>query len=208
MRIFNEYGPTETVVGSCAYQIGPRDPERGPVPVGWPIAGTLIRLLDATAQPVPDGMAGEIYIGGAGVGDGYLNRAELTSERFAADPFGPGRLYRTGDRGRWRLVLAWCTSASLCWLRCAGSGPGGRDRGRRSASTRTRRPWPWPGGGMARSMAGGSRRPTWSGWPGAEALKPDQILPVPADYLASHFVPLAKVPVTRTGSDRATLRTR
>ena len=109
MRIFNEYGPTETVVGSCVYEVAPGAPHRGPVPIGRPIAGTSIYLLDPAGQLVPDGMPGEIYIAGAGVSAGYLNRPELTRERFLPDPFAGGpdpsagstTMYRTGDRGRW-----------------------------------------------------------------------------------------------------------
>jgi acyl-coenzyme A synthetase/AMP-(fatty) acid ligase/aryl carrier-like protein len=84
-RLINEYGPTETVVGCCVYEVQPGDPDHGPVPIGRPIANTELRLSE-----------GELYIGGAGVARGYLNRPELSAEKFA------GGLYRTGDLARQR----------------------------------------------------------------------------------------------------------
>ena len=99
-RIVNEYGPTETVVGSCVYVADRERNGTGAVPIGRPIANTRIDLLDSRLHPVPIGAPGELYIGGAGVARGYLNRPALTAERFVPDPSGsePGaRLYRTGD---------------------------------------------------------------------------------------------------------------
>jgi len=104
-RIVNEYGPTETVVGCCVYEVQPDDPVHGPVPIGWPIANTQMYIVSPDMELLPIGELGEIYIGGAGVARGYLNRPELTAERFLADPFSaePGaRLYKTGDLGRRR----------------------------------------------------------------------------------------------------------
>jgi amino acid adenylation domain-containing protein len=104
-RLINEYGPTETVVGCCTYEVGANDPVTGSVPIGRPIANTQLYILDRYTNPVPVGVIGELYIGGAGVARGYLNRPELTRERFIADPFSTqsgARLYKTGDLARYR----------------------------------------------------------------------------------------------------------
>ena len=104
-RLINEYGPTETVVGCCIHQVRPGDPPGGPVPIGRPIANTELYVLDEALQPVGPGVMGELYVGGAGVGRGYLNRPEITRERFLPDRFSGrpgGRLYKTGDLARWR----------------------------------------------------------------------------------------------------------
>ncbi|GIH03428.1 hypothetical protein Rhe02_14950 [Rhizocola hellebori] len=101
LRIVNEYGPTETVVGSCAHVLGESDADTGAVPIGRPVAGTHIYVLNGLGQPVPDGVPGEIYIGGAGVASGYVGRPELTAARFVSDPVLAGAIaYRTGDRAR------------------------------------------------------------------------------------------------------------
>jgi amino acid adenylation domain-containing protein len=104
-RLINEYGPTETVVGCCVYEVRPEDPRTGPVPIGRPIANTQLYVLDENLQHLSPGETGELYIGGAGVARGYLNRPQLTDERFLPDPFSgiPGaRLYKTGDLARYR----------------------------------------------------------------------------------------------------------
>ncbi|MFF0370051.1 amino acid adenylation domain-containing protein [Micromonospora sp. NPDC005087] len=103
-RLINEYGPTETVVGCAVYEVGRDTPQHGSVPIGRPIANTQLYVLDDRLDPVPAGLPGELYVGGAGVARGYLNRPGLTADRFVPDPFGGGgrRLYRTGDLARYR----------------------------------------------------------------------------------------------------------
>lgn len=99
-HVTNMYGPTETTIWSSTHRLtGPQ----GPIPIGKPIANTALYVLDSRGQPVPAGVAGELFIGGDGVVRGYMNREELTRERFLPDPFREGgRMYRTGDVVRWR----------------------------------------------------------------------------------------------------------
>jgi amino acid adenylation domain-containing protein len=100
-RVVNAYGPTETTVTSTTYEVG--GPVAGPVPIGRPLGGRRVHVVDAHDEPVPVGVPGELLIGGPEVARGYLGRPALTAERFAPDPFGPpgARLYRTGDVVRW-----------------------------------------------------------------------------------------------------------
>jgi amino acid adenylation domain-containing protein len=103
-RLINEYGPTETVVGCCVYEVPPSGDMPKVIPIGRPIANTRLYILDRYLNPVPVGVPGELFIGGAGVGRGYLNRPELTAEKFIPDPFGAttgSRLYRSGDLARY-----------------------------------------------------------------------------------------------------------
>ncbi len=101
----NAYGPTEATITSTLYHVQPgRDPSLPVVPIGRPIANTQAYILDETLQPVPMGVVGTLYIGGAGLARGYLHASELTAERFMPHPWStiPGeRLYRTGDRARY-----------------------------------------------------------------------------------------------------------
>ena len=101
VELWNLYGPTETTVWSTCARI--TDTANG-IPIGKPIANTTVYVLDAYQNLCPIGVPGELCIGGAGVTLGYWKRPELTAERFIADPYSApgGRLYRTGDRARWR----------------------------------------------------------------------------------------------------------
>ena len=103
-RLINEYGPTETVVGCCVYEVGEADGHSGSVPIGRPIANTQMYVLDQRLEPTAVGVNGEIFIGGDGVARGYVNQADITAERFVPNPHAANgaRVYRTGDIGRYR----------------------------------------------------------------------------------------------------------
>lgn len=105
-RLVNSFGLTETTIDSTYYEADPHEPPTGQaLPIGRPFANSRIYVLDDRLDPVPVGVAGEIYIGGSGVARGYWNRPDLSAERFAPDPWGGSgaRMYRTGDAGHWRM---------------------------------------------------------------------------------------------------------
>jgi amino acid adenylation domain-containing protein len=103
VELANLYGPTEATITATYYRCGQEQPRRS-VPIGKPIANTQVYILDEWLDPVPVGVTGEIHIGGEAVAWGYLNRPELTAEKFMPDPFNKksgARLYRTGDLARY-----------------------------------------------------------------------------------------------------------
>ncbi|WP_345144491.1 amino acid adenylation domain-containing protein, partial [Dactylosporangium darangshiense] len=104
VRLLTAYGVTEATIDSTYGDPAGAGAADGPAPIGGPLPGTRLHLLDRWLNPVPAGVTGELYIGGPGVTRGYGGRPELTAERFVADPFRAdgSRLYRTGDRARWR----------------------------------------------------------------------------------------------------------
>jgi amino acid adenylation domain-containing protein len=98
-HLLNGYGPTECTTFATSYEVETIEPGTAPIPIGRPLSNTTAHVLDHLGAPVPIGVAGELHIGGDGLATGYLNRPELTAERFIAHPQF-GRLYRTGDRCR------------------------------------------------------------------------------------------------------------
>ncbi|MEH1102539.1 amino acid adenylation domain-containing protein [Micromonospora sp. CPCC 205561] len=103
IRVWNTYGPTECAIDVTAQPVDLAQ-RTGPVPIGRPLDNLRLQVLDANRRPVPIGVVGDLYVGGAGLGRGYLDRPDLTAERFVPDEYGPdgARLYRTGDQVRWR----------------------------------------------------------------------------------------------------------
>ena len=106
LRLFNHYGPTEATVGALTHELTDLVDDRPPsVPLGSPLPHAVARVLDDHLRPVPTGVGGELFLGGASVARGYLGQPELTAQRFLADPYASdptARLYRTGDRVRRR----------------------------------------------------------------------------------------------------------
>ncbi|MFC4048032.1 AMP-binding protein, partial [Dactylosporangium siamense] len=104
VRLLAGYGITETTIDSTFADLTAVDEVARATPIGGPLPGVSVRVLERSLRPVPAGGLGEVFIGGVGVARGYVGRPELTAQRFVADPFaGDGsRLYRSGDRGRWR----------------------------------------------------------------------------------------------------------
>jgi amino acid adenylation domain-containing protein len=112
VEVWNTYGPTECAIDVTAHRFDPMS-DAGPVPIGRPIDNIRVRVLDAAGDPVPVGVPGELHVGGVGLARGYLDRPELTADRFVPDRSGPpgSRLYRTGD------LVTWHHDGSLSYLR-------------------------------------------------------------------------------------------
>ncbi|BCL81641.1 hypothetical protein ccbrp13_41060 [Ktedonobacteria bacterium brp13] len=105
VRLYNMYGPAETAIDVTAWECRRQEEDQRTIPIGYPITNTQMYILDPLRQPVPIGVAGELYIGGMSVGRGYYRRPDLTRERFIPDPFSNvagARLYKTGDLARYR----------------------------------------------------------------------------------------------------------
>ncbi len=102
VALINDYGLTETTVTATMFSPPPSFRTEGAFPVGTPICNVEVYVLDAAMQPLPVGVYGELYIGGLGIAKGYIGDQTLTAERFLANPFGPGRLFKSGDRARFR----------------------------------------------------------------------------------------------------------
>ncbi len=102
LALINGYGPTECTTFACCRRVEDTDLLRASIPIGRPIANTTAYVLDEQGQPVPIGLEGELYLGGAGLALGYLGLPELTAQKFILSPFADGgRLYKTGDRACW-----------------------------------------------------------------------------------------------------------
>ena len=103
-RVVNAYGPARSPWRALVRRVAGRGGAY--VPIGWPMPNRQVRVVDAEPRPRADGVPGEILIAGFGVADGYLNRPELTAQRFVTDPYGGGLAYRSGDLGRWNSAGA------------------------------------------------------------------------------------------------------
>ncbi|MBF0545767.1 MAG: amino acid adenylation domain-containing protein [Candidatus Riflebacteria bacterium] len=113
VKFFNEYGPTETTIASLRYHAKNLSEKNDRVPIGYPIGLTRAYVLDWGGHPVPVGVRGELFIGGAGVARGYLHRPDLTQQKFVGDPFvtdSSARMYRTGD------IVCWLQDGSLDFI--------------------------------------------------------------------------------------------
>jgi amino acid adenylation domain-containing protein len=200
-RVINGYGPTENTTFTCCHTVTSID---GAISIGRPIRGTTVYVLDERRRPVPVGVAGELYAGGAGLAIDYLDQPELTAARFVANPFGAGRLYRTGDRARWRSdgTLDFLGRLdALLKIRGFRVEPGeieqllGRHAAVRAAAVQ-----PWRDGPTTRLVA------YFVGAATPEDLRAYLAERLPAYMVPHAFIPLDALPLTRNGKvDRGAL---
>ena len=212
--LWNLYGPTETTIWSTAHLVENTDRT---IPIGRPIANTTIQVLDEDRRPVPIGVVGELYIGGDGVTLGYLDRAELTAERFVPDPSrveASARMYRTGDLGRWHDGVLECLGRTDFQVKVRGyrielgeiEVALARHPGVAQAAVATREERAGDvrliGYVVPRSAAGGDRLDA----PGDEALREHLARTLPDYMVPQRFVVLPALPLTPNGKvDRKAL---
>ncbi|MES9525481.1 amino acid adenylation domain-containing protein [Streptomyces capoamus] len=205
----NEYGPTEATVGCMEYRIGPADTVApGAVPVGRPVPGTAVHVLDPWLRPVPAGTPGEVYLAGPNLARGYVRRPGTTAQRFVANPFGaPGeRMYLTGDIARWGH------DGQLVYL--------GRNDGQLKVRGQRVEPTEIEAAVCAhpavRHCAVDTRNGpkthrlvayvVLDGDPGPQALREHAAARLPASLVPDAFVPVTEIPLTSNGKlDRAAL---
>ncbi|AVE04336.1 non-ribosomal peptide synthetase [Pseudomonas palleroniana] len=209
VRLVHCYGPTETTTYATTHEVRALAPSADSVPIGGPIANTQVYVLDAQLQALPLGVSGEICIGGDGVAKGYLNRPELTAEKFVDDPFNPGNLmYRTGDLGRWTADgLLECIGRNDDQVKIRGFRIElGEIEARLAACTGVREAVV-----LAREDVPGDKRLvayfTWAGEPvGVDAVRACLQGQLPEYMVPSAYVPLAQLPLTANGKvDRKAL---
>jgi amino acid adenylation domain-containing protein len=210
-RFFNGYGPAEISVTASAWEARPQDP--GPPPIGYPLDNVRIHILDSAKNAVPAGSVGEVYIGGEGVGRGYLGRPDLTAERFVPDPFaGPGqegsRLYRSGDLGRFLSGGALQFHGRVDHqIKIRGTRV---EPGEVEAALRAHTGVRGAVVGVRESPSGEPSLVAWvlpaSGLPPAAELRQFLRRTLPDAMIPSLFVPLSRLPLTPTGKlDRSSL---
>ncbi|QLH25738.1 amino acid adenylation domain-containing protein [Streptomyces sp. Rer75] len=212
--VVNGYGPTETTVFATRHPVDHLPEHTASIPIGSPLDGTRVHLLDDALRPVPPGVTGEVYLSGTGLARGYLGAPRRTAERFVACPFGPpgARMYRTGDLARWNpdRTLDFAGRAdSQVKLRGYRVEPGEIDAAlcRHPAVTRAAT--------VLREDRPGERRlvsyvvtarPEADGDADADALRRHATEHLPAFMVPSAIVPVERLPLTRNGKlDRAAL---
>ena len=203
VELHNLYGPTEAAV-DVTYWACRRGDERLTVPIGRPVANTQMYVLDRRMQPVPIGVAGELYIGGVQVGRGYVGRDDLTAERFVPDPFSPhARGAPVQDGGSGAVSLGWRDRVSGP-ARLSGEDPRpahrvGRDRGDAGQACRGGAERGAGARGHARGSAAGGLRGGAAGGLSVAELKEHLSRELPAYMVPSAFVFLEALPLTSSG---------